>query len=73
MFRVGKGVCDFVLLFNIKGVITMGILYMIVFMIIIFSLIKLMFNKRNKKDIKLNLIGLSIGIISTIIIVIIGA
>lgn len=51
MFRGGKGVCDFVLLFNIKGVITMGILYMIVFMIIIFSLIKLMFNKINKKEV----------------------
>lgn len=51
----------------------MAILYMIVFMLILFSLINLMYNKRNKKDIKLNLIGLSIGIISTIIIVIIGA
>lgn len=51
----------------------MAILYMIIFMLIIFSLINLMYNKRNKKDIKLNLIGLSIGIISTIIIVIIGA
>lgn len=51
----------------------MAILYMIVFMLILFSLINLMYNKRNKKDIKLNLIGLSIGIISTIIIVIVGA
>lgn len=73
MFRVGKGVCDFVLLFNIKGVITMGILYMIVFMIIIFSLINLMFDKRKNRDIKLDLIGLSVGIISTITIIILGA
>lgn len=48
----------------------MAILYMIVFMVIIFSLIKLMFNKRNGKDITLNLIGVYVGALSAAAIVI---